>query len=50
MSNLVKAGKIRYWGVSNYGGWQVATTAMTAKALGAVPPQGWRRSQGLDEV
>lgn len=38
MSNLVKAGKIRYWGVSNYGGWQVATTAMTAKALGAVPP------------
>lgn len=38
MSTLVKAGKIRYWGVSNYGGWQVATTAMTAKALGAVPP------------
>ena len=38
MSNLVKAGKIRYWGVSNYGGWQVATTAMTAKVLGAVPP------------
>jgi aryl-alcohol dehydrogenase-like predicted oxidoreductase len=38
MSNLVKAGKIRYWGVSNYGGWQLATTAMIAKAPGFVPP------------
>lgn len=38
MSDLVKAGKIRYWGVSNYSGWQVAKTAMLARLSGAAPP------------
>jgi aryl-alcohol dehydrogenase-like predicted oxidoreductase len=38
MSRLVQAGKIRYWGVSNYSGWQLAKTAMTARQPGYVPP------------
>ena len=38
MSGFVKAGKIRYWGVSNYSGWQLAKTAMLAKTPGFVPP------------
>lgn len=38
MSGFVKAGKIRYWGVSNYSGWQLAKTAMIAKAPGFIPP------------
>jgi aryl-alcohol dehydrogenase-like predicted oxidoreductase len=38
MSDLVKAGKIRYWGVSNYSGWQLATTVMAARAAGLVAP------------
>jgi aryl-alcohol dehydrogenase-like predicted oxidoreductase len=38
MSSFVKAGKIRYWGVSNYSGWQLAKTAMIAKAPGFVAP------------
>jgi aryl-alcohol dehydrogenase-like predicted oxidoreductase len=38
MSGFVKAGKIRYWGVSNYSGWQLAKTAMIAKAPGFVAP------------
>jgi aryl-alcohol dehydrogenase-like predicted oxidoreductase len=38
MSGLVKAGKIRYWGVSNYSGWSLAKTVMTARAAGLVAP------------
>jgi aryl-alcohol dehydrogenase-like predicted oxidoreductase len=39
MSGLVKAGKIRYWGVSNYSGWSLTRTVMTAQAAaGGVPP------------
>jgi aryl-alcohol dehydrogenase-like predicted oxidoreductase len=38
MSALVRAGKIRYWGVSNYSGWSLAKTVMTARALGLVAP------------
>jgi aryl-alcohol dehydrogenase-like predicted oxidoreductase len=38
MSGFVKAGKIRYWGVSNYSGWALAKTAMIANAAGFVPP------------
>lgn len=38
MSGFVKAGKIRYWGVSNYSGWSLAKTAMIAKEPGFVPP------------
>src|SRR5262245_13244726 len=38
MSGFVKTGKIRYWGVSNYSGWQLAKTAMITKATGFVAP------------
>lgn len=38
MSGLVKAGKIRSWGVSNYSGWALAKTVLTAQASGLVPP------------
>ena len=38
MSDLIRAGKIRYWGVSNYSGWQLAKTVMTARLMGAVEP------------
>lgn len=38
MSGFVKAGKIRYWGISNYSGWAIAKTAMVAQAHGFVPP------------
>jgi aryl-alcohol dehydrogenase-like predicted oxidoreductase len=32
MAGLVQAGKIRYWGVSNYSGWSLTKTVMTARA------------------
>lgn len=38
MTDLVRAGKIRYWGVSNYSGWSLATTVLTARARGLVAP------------
>jgi aryl-alcohol dehydrogenase-like predicted oxidoreductase len=38
MSGFVKAGKIRYWGVSNYSGWSLVKTAMVARRSGFVPP------------
>jgi len=38
MTGFVKAGKIRYWGISNYSGWQLATTAMIARSPGYIPP------------
>ncbi len=38
MSSLVRSGKIRYWGVSNYSGWALAKTVLTAQAARLVPP------------
>jgi aryl-alcohol dehydrogenase-like predicted oxidoreductase len=38
MSSLVRAGKVRYWGVSNYSGWQLARTVTLAETQGFVPP------------
>ena len=38
MTNLVKSGKIRYWGVSNYSGWSLARTFTVAEQSGYIPP------------
>jgi aryl-alcohol dehydrogenase (NADP+) len=38
LDGFVRAGKIRYWGLSNFTGWQLATTVHTARALGAAGP------------
>jgi aryl-alcohol dehydrogenase-like predicted oxidoreductase len=38
MAGLIRAGKIRYWGVSNYSGWSLAKTVLTARAAGLPQP------------
>lgn len=38
MTTLVRTGKVRYWGVSNYSGWQLARTVTLAETRGFVPP------------
>lgn len=38
MTTLLKAGKIRYWGVSNYSGWSLTKTVLTARSMGMVAP------------
>ncbi|WP_077622558.1 aldo/keto reductase [Sediminibacillus massiliensis] len=38
MTNLVRSGKIRYWGVSNYSGWALARTYSVAEQSGYIPP------------
>jgi aryl-alcohol dehydrogenase-like predicted oxidoreductase len=38
MGDLVRAGKIRYWGVSNFRGWRIAEAAMLADRLGVPRP------------
>jgi aryl-alcohol dehydrogenase-like predicted oxidoreductase len=38
MGDLVRAGKIRYWGVSNFRGWRIAEAALLADRLGVPPP------------
>lgn len=38
MTDLVKSGKIRYWGVSNYSGWSLARTFTIAEQKGYIPP------------
>jgi aryl-alcohol dehydrogenase-like predicted oxidoreductase len=38
MTALVRAGKIRHWGVSNYSGWSLAQTVVTARSAGLVAP------------
>jgi aryl-alcohol dehydrogenase-like predicted oxidoreductase len=38
MTGLIQAGKIRYWGVSNYSGWSLAKTVMAARAAGLIAP------------
>jgi aryl-alcohol dehydrogenase-like predicted oxidoreductase len=35
---LVRSGKVRYWGVSNFAGWQILKTTGAAAAGGFVPP------------
>jgi aryl-alcohol dehydrogenase-like predicted oxidoreductase len=38
MTSLVKSGKIRHWGVSNYSGWALARTFTVAQQNGFIPP------------
>lgn len=38
LTTLVRVGKIRYWGVSNYSGWQLARTLTLAEERGFVAP------------
>ena len=38
MTSLVKSGKIRHWGVSNYSGWAMARTFSIAERSGFIPP------------
>ncbi|MFD1863368.1 aldo/keto reductase [Planococcus chinensis] len=38
MTSLVKSGKIRHWGVSNYSGWALARTFSVAERSGFIPP------------
>lgn len=38
IGDLVRAGKIRYFGVSNHSGWKVATIAMLCRQMGIDPP------------
>ncbi|MGK7379471.1 aldo/keto reductase [Planococcus sp. 1R117A] len=38
MTSLIKSGKIRHWGVSNYSGWALARTYSVAQQLGCIPP------------
>jgi aryl-alcohol dehydrogenase (NADP+) len=35
---FVRAGKIRYWGLSNFTGWQLTKAVQLARELGAAPP------------
>ena len=35
---LLAAGKIRYWGISNFRGWRIAEVVHTARALNMAPP------------
>lgn len=37
-NELIRAGKIRYWGVSNYNGWQLAKTVYEAQLAGLEGP------------
>ena len=38
MGDLIRAGKVRYWGVSNFRGWRITQAAMLADALGVPRP------------
>ena len=38
MDDLVRQGKIRYWGVSNFAAWELCKTLWTADRLGAAKP------------
>ena len=38
MTQLVKSGKIRHWGISNYSGWSLARTFSIAEQPGFIPP------------
>jgi len=38
LDDAVRAGKIHYWGLSNFTGWQTQRAVSTAERLGCVPP------------
>ncbi len=38
LDGFVRAGKIRYWGLSNFTGWQLTKVVHLARELGAAPP------------
>ncbi len=38
MGDLIRAGKIRYWGISNHSAWQIVTLVHSAHELGVPPP------------
>lgn len=38
IESLLAAGKIRYWGISNFRGWRIAEVAHAARALNMAPP------------
>ncbi len=38
LGDLVRAGKIRYWGVSNFRGWRIAQAALLADRIGVPRP------------
>lgn len=38
IDTLIRAGKIRYWGVSNFRGWRIAEAVHVARALGMPAP------------
>ena len=38
MGELIAAGKVRYWGVSNLRGWRIGEAVMMSRALGVPPP------------
>lgn len=38
LDDLMRAGKVRYWGVSNYRAWRIAEFAQTAEAMGMAGP------------
>lgn len=38
LGDLIRQGKIRYWGVSNFQGWRIAAAAGAAADLGVDPP------------
>ena len=38
LDQLVRSGKVRYTGVSNFAGWQIAKTTAVARQHGLVPP------------
>ncbi len=38
MNGLIRAGKIRYWGVSNFPAWRLCEMVFTARELGFDPP------------
>jgi len=38
MDNFIRAGKIRYWGLSNFTGWQLTKTVYLARAMNVAGP------------
>lgn len=38
MTTLIRSGKVRYWGISNFSAWQCCELVHMAKEMGAIPP------------
>lgn len=38
VADIVRAGKVRYWGLSNFRAWRIVEAVKTAEAMGAPPP------------